>query len=96
MKREVIKGVEVWHGSDNIFADLKLPDAGKLKVKAGLISEIASAITALGLSEAQAAERMGLAQPKVSNMLRGDFASLSERMLMDCVNRLGSDSKIAG
>jgi predicted XRE-type DNA-binding protein len=37
---------------------------------------------------------MGITQPKVSGMLRGDFANLSERKLMDCLNRLGYDIEI--
>ncbi len=37
---------------------------------------------------------MGIPQPKVSNMMRGDFADLSERELMDCLNRLGYDIEI--
>ncbi|PIY29519.1 MAG: XRE family transcriptional regulator, partial [Comamonadaceae bacterium CG_4_10_14_3_um_filter_60_42] len=40
------------------------------------------------------AERMGIPQPKVSAMLRGDFSNLSERKLMDCLNRLGYDIEI--
>ena len=56
---------------------LKLPDAGKLKIKAALVSEIGSAITAPGICERKAAGRMGLPQPKVSNMFRGDFANIS-------------------
>jgi predicted XRE-type DNA-binding protein len=41
-----------------------------------------------------AAERMGIPQPKVCAMLRGDFTNLSERKLMDCLNRLGYDIEI--
>ncbi len=37
---------------------------------------------------------MGVSQPKVSGMLRGDFSNLSERKLMDCLNRLGYDIEI--
>ena len=37
---------------------------------------------------------MGIPQPKVSAMLQGDFANLSERKLMDCLNRLGHDIEI--
>ena len=37
---------------------------------------------------------MGVTQPKVSAMLRGDFSNLSERKLMDCLNRLGYDIEI--
>jgi predicted XRE-type DNA-binding protein len=37
---------------------------------------------------------MGIPQPKVSGLMRGDFANLSERKLMDCLNRLGYDIEI--
>ncbi|MBN0056452.1 XRE family transcriptional regulator, partial [Pseudomonas aeruginosa] len=32
--------------------------------------------------------------PKVSGMMRCDFTNLSERKLMDCLNRLGYDIEI--
>ena len=47
---------------------------------------------ALGLTQQAAAKRMGI--PKVSGMMRGDFTNLSERKLMDCLNRLGYDIEI--
>lgn len=37
---------------------------------------------------------MGITQPKVSDMMRGDFSNLSERKLMDCLIRLGYDIEI--
>jgi hypothetical protein len=33
-------------------------------------------------------------QPKLSGLLRGDFSNVSERKLMDCLNRLGYDIEI--
>ena len=42
----------------------------------------------------EAAKRMGITQPKVSGMMRGDFTNLSERKLMDCLTRLGYDIEI--
>ena len=66
-----------------------LPDADKLKIKSGLVIEITKAVRKLGLTQDEAARRMGITQPKVSGMLRGDFTNLSERKLMDCLNRLG-------
>src|SRR6218665_3842565 len=42
---------------------------------------------ALGLNQQAAAKRMGIPQPKVSGMMHGDFTNLSERKLMDCLNR---------
>jgi predicted XRE-type DNA-binding protein len=37
---------------------------------------------------------MGLTQPKVSSMMRGDFSNVSERKLMECLNRLGYNIEI--
>lgn len=60
----------------------------------GLVIEISRAIQRLELTQKAAAERMGIPQPKVSAVLRGDFSNLSERRLMDCLNRLGYDIEI--
>ena len=94
MKKRVIKGVEVQRSSGNVYADLGLPDAEKLKIKSGLVIEIRKAMSRLELTQQAAAKRMGITQPKVSDMMRGDFSNLSERKLMDCLNRLGYDIEI--
>ena len=94
MKKRVIDGVEVQRSSGNVFADLGLPDADKLKIKTGLVIEIRKAIRQQGLTQHEAATRMGITQPKVSGMMRGDFSNLSERKLMDCLNLLGYDIEI--
>ena len=94
MKKRLINGIEVQRSSGNVFADLDLPDAEKLKIKTGLVVEIRKAMRRLGLTQQEAAKRMGITQPKVSDMMRGDFSNLSERKLMDCLNRLGYDIEI--
>ncbi len=94
MKKRLVDGVEVRRSSGNVFADLRLPDADKLKIKSGLVIEIRKAMRRLGLTQQEAAKRMGITQPKVSDMMRGDFSNLSERKLMDCLNRLGYDIEI--
>jgi predicted XRE-type DNA-binding protein len=94
MKSQIVDGVEITLGSGNVFADLGLPDAESLKIKSGLVIGIIRAVRKLGLTQTDAAARMGIAQAKVSRMMRGDFANLSERKLMDCLNRLGYDIEI--
>jgi predicted XRE-type DNA-binding protein len=91
MKKRIVEGVEVLHGSGNVYADLGLPDAEKLRIKTGLVIEIRKAIQRQGLTQQAAAKRMGLTQPKVSEMMRGNLSNLSERKLMECLNRLGYD-----
>lgn len=95
MKTQLVDGTEVHSGSDNAFADLGLADADKLKIKTGLVIEIRKAMRTLGLTQQAAAKRMGITQPKVSDMMRGDFTNLSERKLMDCLTRLGYDVEIS-
>lgn len=95
MKTRFIDGVEVHRGTGNVFADLGLADAEKLKIKTGLVIEIRKAMKSLGLTQQEAAKRMGITQPKVSDMMRGDFTNLSERKLMDCLTRLGFDIEIS-
>jgi predicted XRE-type DNA-binding protein len=94
MKTQIIEGIEVHHSSGNVFSDLGLVDAEKLKIKTGLVIEIRKAIKARNLSQQVAAKLMGISQPKVSDMMRGDFANLSERKLMVCLTRLGYDIEI--
>jgi predicted XRE-type DNA-binding protein len=89
-----IDGIEVEIGSGNVFADLGLPDPDKRQIKSDLVIEITKAMRKLGLTQKAASERMGIPQPKVSSMMRGDFTNLSERKLMDCLNRLGYDIEI--
>ena len=95
MKNRLINGIEVQRSSGNVFADLGLPDADKLKIKTGLVIEIRKAMRNSGLTQQDAAKRMGITQPKVSDMMRGDFSNLSERKLMDCLTRLGYDIEIS-
>ena len=81
-------------GTKNVFADLGFPDAETHLLKAELVARIQRVITAQELTQVAAAKRMGIPQPKVSGMMRGDFTNLSERKLMDCLNRLGYDIEI--
>ena len=94
MNKRIIDSIEVEISSGNVFADVGLPDADKLKIKSGLVIEITRAVRNLGLSQEEAGRRMGLPQPKLSGLLRGDFSNVSERKLMDCLNRLGYDIEI--
>lgn len=94
MEAQLVDSVEVRRGSGNVFADLGLANAEKLKIKTGLVIEIRKAMRSRGLTQQEAAKRMGITQPKVSDMMRGDFTNLSERKLMDCLTRLGYDIEI--
>ena len=94
MAKRIHNGIEVETSSGNVFSDLGLPDAEQLKIKSGLVIEITRAVRRLGLTQEEAGYRMGISQAKVSGLTRGDFSNLSERKLMECLNRLGYDIEI--
>ena len=91
MARSVTK---VRRGSANIFKDLGSPDAETHLVKARLVSCLQDAIDERGLTQVEAGEILGIGQPDVSRMLRGNFRDLSIERLMRFVQSLGYDIEI--
>lgn len=80
--------------STNVYEQLGFPDAEQMLVKAQLVSQIAEILRKRGWSQQQAAKVLGLTQPKLSKMLRGQFRGISEMKMMDCLLRLGRAVKI--
>ena len=93
-KRKASEKIPVTAGSRNVYADLGYPDADEMLVKARLVMEISGIIQRRGLTQVEAAKLLGLTQPKVSAMLRGQFRGFSERKLIDCLTSLGRDVQI--
>jgi predicted XRE-type DNA-binding protein len=85
---------DVEAGSGNVYADLGMPDADEMFVKAQLASRIGEIIKSHKWSQQQAADVLGLTQPKLSRMLRGQFRGISEAKMLDCLTRLGRDVQI--
>jgi predicted XRE-type DNA-binding protein len=81
-------------GSTNIYTDLGMPDADEMLIKAQLATTINQIITRRRLTQAKAAEIMGIPQPKVSALLRGRFRGISEAKMLEAIARLGRDVKI--
>jgi predicted XRE-type DNA-binding protein len=78
----------------NVYEQLGFPDADEMLVKAQLVSQIAEILHERGWSQQQAAKVLGLTQPKLSKMLRGQFRGISEMKMMDCLLKLGRAVKI--
>lgn len=93
-EREVT-GLAVGKGSGNVYADLGYADRDTMFVKAQLAAKIADILQQRGLTQAGAAEILGLTQPKVSELLKGRFRGISEHRLLECLTRLGRDVHIA-
>ena len=80
--------------SGNVFADLGIPDADVSLLKADLIISIAGLIREKGLTQAQAAKLMGLAQPDVSKLMRGHFSGFSYERIFGFLTALGENVTI--
>lgn len=93
-RRKVIEEHEIHEGSENVYRDLGFPDAEEMLVKAKLVHKIGEIIRSKGLTQMEAAKMLGLTQPKLSGILRGQFRGVSERKLIDCLTSLGRDVEI--
>ncbi len=93
-KKSSEKGITVTAGSGNVFADLGLPYPEERLAKAELAHAISRAIKERGLTQREAAQLMGIDQPKVSHVLRGRLADFSTERLMSFLTGLGRDVEI--
>ena len=80
--------------SDNIFADLDIPDAEKEFQKAQLAHAIRIFLAASGMTQAEAARQMATTQPKVSQIIGGKLAGFSSDRLLKYLCALECDIEI--
>lgn len=85
---------KIEHGSTNVYADLGMADAEEMLVKAQLATKIGDILRRRKLTQVQAAELLGITQPKLSGLLRGQFRGISEAKMLECLTRLGRDIEI--
>jgi predicted XRE-type DNA-binding protein len=81
-------------GSTNVYADLGLPDADEMLVKAQLATKIKQIIKECSLTQQRVAELLGMPQPKLSDILRGQLRGVSEAKMLECLAKLGRDVQI--
>lgn len=92
--KTTIDNITIEQGSGNPYADLGIPDAEAMLVKAELARQIAQIIKGRRLTQQQAAAVLGMTQPKLSGLLRGRFRGISQAKMIECLNRLGRDVNI--
>jgi len=85
---------KIEQGSTNVYADLGLENAEEILVKAQLATKIGEIIKRRKLTQVQAAELLGMTQPKLSNLLRGQFRGISEAKMLECLTHLGRNVEI--
>src|ERR1039457_534454 len=92
-KQRVVRRIPVEEGSGNVYTDLGYRDSESMLVKAQLAAKIGEILQRRALTQARAAEVLGLTQPKVSALLKGRFRGISEHRLLECLTRLGRDAR---
>ena len=77
--------------SGNVFVDLGYsPDeAAILQMRADLMADLRKFIKAKKLTQAKAAERFGVSQSRVSDLIRGKWERFSLEMLIILATRAG-------
>ena len=86
--------IGVQTSSGNVFFDLGLENSDELLVKAELARKISGIITSQRLTQAEAAELLGVDQPKISALLNGKLSGFSTERLFRFLNALGRDVEI--
>ena len=81
-------------GSDNIFADLGLPDADDMLLKSTIVIELRRLIKHRRLTQTAAAELIGVSQADLSKILSGQFRGYSEAKLMRMLTAFDQDVEI--
>jgi len=89
------KNAETEKSTGNVFRDLGLPDADERLVKADLAIQIAEIIEKRGLTQKEAAGKLAVDQPRVSDLMRGKLKRFSVYRLMTLLSRLGQTIEIA-
>ena len=83
-------------GSDNIFADLGFSpgEAENLKMRSDLMIGIETFYRGSGLTQAQAAKRLGISQPRLNALLKSRIDQFSLDALVNIANRAGLNVRL--
>jgi predicted XRE-type DNA-binding protein len=86
--------IRVKESSGNIFLDLGFPHPEREHLKARLTLPLYRLIKDRELTQAQAGAILGIRQPHVSALMRGQSGNFSVERLLDFLNALGQDVEI--
>lgn len=89
-------GRKITTSSGNIFVDLGFDpaEATVLQMRANLISDLRLYIENNKLTQSEAAKRLGIAQSRVSDLVRGKWEKFSLEMLITLEARLGRTVRV--
>ena len=86
--------IEIEQSTGSVYSDLGFPDAAEMLVKAQLTTRIGEILATRKWTQQEASKVLGIPQPKLSRMLRGQFRGISETKMIECLTRLGCNIQI--
>jgi predicted XRE-type DNA-binding protein len=87
MKRQTFNSV--WDALEDTKAE-----AMNMRIRSALMTDIANHIKEQGWGQKEASERLGLTQPRVSDLVRGKIDKFSLDALVNMVSAMGLDVEI--
>lgn len=89
-----MKSIAITRGTTNVFADLGFPDAAERQTKTRLAFAINELLKSRRLKQREAAELLGIPQPKVSAVKNYRLDNFSVERLMEFLTALDQDVEI--
>jgi predicted XRE-type DNA-binding protein len=90
------KDDRITHSSGNVFVDLGFDEAEArvMALRAQLMLRLSQELKAKGWTQAQAAKRLGVTQPRVSKLNKGAWQDFSLDMLLTLAGRAGLNAEL--
>ncbi len=84
-------------GSDNVFRDLGFPEgeAQNLLLRADLVMHIRKVIEKLGITQAEAAKRASITQPRMNDLVKGRTEKFTLDAMVNVAAQLGYIVKLS-
>ena len=84
-------------GGPNVFVDLgfSAEESASLLLRSNLMNALEQRLEELGLTQSQAAQRLGVSQPRISDLARGKIDRFSVDSLVKMLARAGVEVKLS-
>jgi predicted XRE-type DNA-binding protein len=84
-------------GSDNVFRDLGFPEAEaqNMMLRGNLVIHIRKIIDKLGITQAEAAKRVGITQPRMNDLIKNRTHKFTLDALVNVAAQLGYAVKLS-
>lgn len=89
--------MKVVRGTANVFHDLGFPEeeAQNLMLRAQLMMKVEDFVKKSGLIQQEAAQRLGITQPRLNLLLKGKIDKFSIDALVNMLSRAGMSVKVS-